>query len=254
MESPRTADRFARQRLGRAAQRGLTLVELMVGLALGLAILLAMLQWLQTQIRWQRDTTIDTRLLHDLKASGELIHRVLRRAGRTAEELPATAATAAEAAAAERRLAPPRSAELSVADDGRSIALWSARGALSSPAGAGSIADERIAIRLADGAVQMRIDAGAWQALTDRTLMRVSHLQFDVQRVHTPCGRPASSAWPVVTLVHWRLHAESARDRRVTREWRGVTRLRHDEPAPAASAPSAAATTAASDAAATSCA
>ena len=214
----------------RDRQSGITLVELLVGLALGMVLVLAMLQWQQTQVRWQRDTALDTRLMHDLKASGELVHRALRRAGRVAE--PEAPAGTAVAVAAERRMASPRSAEFDVGDDGRSVAFWSARvelsGADAADASADASGDERIALRVAEGTLQMRIGAGSWQALTDRTLMRVTDLHVAIRPAAPSCAGATRAA-----VVEWRIAAESVRDRRVQRDWRGVTLLRHDGVAPA---------------------
>lgn len=70
-----------RRRPLRAGQRGLSLVELMVGIAIGLFVLAAATLIVTTQLNDNRLLLLETQLQQDLRASADIITRELRRAG-----------------------------------------------------------------------------------------------------------------------------------------------------------------------------
>ena len=65
----------------RRFQRGLTLVELMVGSALGLMVVAMALLALTHHLRESRSLLLETRLMQDLRTATELVAHNLRRAG-----------------------------------------------------------------------------------------------------------------------------------------------------------------------------
>lgn len=67
--------------VSRSAQRGLTLVELLVGLALGLLVLAAGALLLTQHLREHRALLLEARLMQDLRTAADLVARDLRRAG-----------------------------------------------------------------------------------------------------------------------------------------------------------------------------
>ena len=69
----------------RRFQRGLTLVELMVGSALGLIVVAAALLALTHHLRESRSLLLETRLMQDLRTATELVAHNLRRAGPVSE-------------------------------------------------------------------------------------------------------------------------------------------------------------------------
>lgn len=72
-------------RQGAAAPAGFTLVELLVGLALGLLVLAAALTLLAQQTHEQRALLVEARLMQDLRSAADLVARDLRRAGHWAD-------------------------------------------------------------------------------------------------------------------------------------------------------------------------
>ncbi|MGY4828147.1 PilW family protein [Sphaerotilaceae bacterium SBD11-9] len=62
-------------------ERGLSIVELMVGLAVGLTVIAAALLALTHHLRENRGLLIEARLMQDLRTATDLIARDLRRAG-----------------------------------------------------------------------------------------------------------------------------------------------------------------------------
>lgn len=80
--APQPSHRAGRARSrGLAGARGLSLVELMVGIAIGLFIVAAASLVLSAQLGDHRHLRIETQLLQDLRASADIITRELRRAG-----------------------------------------------------------------------------------------------------------------------------------------------------------------------------
>lgn len=69
------------QRLGAARSRGLSLVELMVGVAVGLFVVAAAALMVSTQLADNRRLLAETQLQQDLRASADIVTRELRRAG-----------------------------------------------------------------------------------------------------------------------------------------------------------------------------
>lgn len=66
----------------RNRQRGLSIVELMVGVAVGLIIVAAASMLAATQLSENRRVTLETQVQQDLRATADIIARELRRAGR----------------------------------------------------------------------------------------------------------------------------------------------------------------------------
>jgi prepilin peptidase dependent protein B len=69
----------------RRQQQGLSLVELMVGIAIGLVIVAAALFALTHHLRANRSLLVEARLAQDLRTAADLITRDLRRAGPLAQ-------------------------------------------------------------------------------------------------------------------------------------------------------------------------
>src|SRR6185369_348939 len=65
----------------RRHQQGLSIVELMVGLAIGLVVVAAALLALTNHLRENRSLLLEARLMQDLQTTTDLIARDLRRAG-----------------------------------------------------------------------------------------------------------------------------------------------------------------------------
>lgn len=147
-------------------QRGFTLVELMAGLAIGLAVVALALGLLAFQLQDTRRQLADLRLTHDLQTIAEVISRDLARAG---HRVPAGAA--AVAGSADPAIA------LAEGGDGLSIDYAATPAAGTTPS--------RFGYRLRSGVVEMAFGGGRWQALSDATSMRVTRLEFtpDIRRI-----------------------------------------------------------------------
>lgn len=66
---------------GSNTQRGLTLIELMVAMTIGLIVIAAALTFVGRHLRESRSAQVELRLMQDLRSATDLIGRDLRRAG-----------------------------------------------------------------------------------------------------------------------------------------------------------------------------
>jgi prepilin peptidase dependent protein B len=71
----------ARRAVMRSVQRGLTLVELMVGVTVGLFIVAAASLLVANQLTDTRILTLETQISADLRATADIVSREIRRAG-----------------------------------------------------------------------------------------------------------------------------------------------------------------------------
>lgn len=220
------APRRSARTVARHPARGLSLVELLVGLAIGLAVVAGALQVVAVQVQAHRAAVLEVRLTHELQAAAERLHRALRRAG--GQALQGAVLPAADGASGLAEPAANPYATLVVSADGREVWMAASRDAVED--GVVGV-DESLAFRLADAALQMRVGAGPWQALTDPTRLRVTRLHLDLHDTMA-CGGARS-----VRHVGWTIEVEALADPQRRRQVSGVTRVRNDRVDPTACAP-----------------
>lgn len=175
----------------RHAALGLTLVELLVGLAMGLFVVAATATALAAHGRDSRRLLLAARVQQDLRATADLVVRELRRSGRWrdaesavwAADLPASAASNPHGAIAGLAPGSARSTATVSYDrdrDGRSDATG-------------------LGFQLRRGAVEMRIGDGAWQQLTDPALLTVTRFDLVLRRRTLDLGRFCALPCPAST-------------------------------------------------------
>lgn len=218
-------------RVGRR-QRGLSLVELMVGIAVGLFIVTAATLIVTTQLADNRRLLLEAQLQQDLRATADIITRELRRAGSAGRNdmpqngiwRPGSASVAANTFA-----------EISPTD----------------PANAGSEVEFRyfrdigvtgpFGFKLESGVLKSRFRSGAgtpgWQELTDAQVMNVTGfvvtptvpLEYIV-----PCPRicadSTTDCWPRLQVRGYvvEISAQARTDASIARSIRSEVRLRND--------------------------
>ena len=157
---------------------GFTLVELMLGMAIGLAVVVLALGLLGVQLHDTRRQLVDLRLTHDLQTIAELISRDLARAG---HGMPTAAAAASSP-----------DPVIALPPDGNSVSVDYA--VTAGPEATAS----RFGYRLRRGVIEMAFGDGNWQALSDASSMRVTRLEFvpDSRRVDLQefCSRRCDAA------------------------------------------------------------
>lgn len=210
----------------RRAQRGLGLIEMMVGLTVGLIVVAGASLMMVSQLADHRRLVLETQVQQDLRAAGDLILRDMRRAGYRL--LPDQGIWAAAAAA-------PRAnpyAELTVFPDGRKVTYSYAKGTEDNVVSV----NEQFGYRLSGGVLQY-LYGGTWQPLTDPSTVTVSDLTIaiDTQEVAldefctTPCA-PGAACPPSLQVrdVRVGLTGTAVHDSKVVRNVTLTTRLRND--------------------------
>jgi prepilin peptidase dependent protein B len=212
----------------RRLARGASLVEWLVGSALGLVVVSAGLTVAGGHLAEQRRLQRELRLEQDLHAAAALLVRDLRRSGFW-WHAPAAGAGP------------------------NPYAGWTLSGTASAPSLTTAWAhpqrseddilspDERRGLRLRAGVLEVQLGQGNWQALTDINVLRVTSLRLTPrEEVFTrscpgtcrdsPTGeKPTCTARLVLRHLHIELQVRSARVPSLERQWQGELRLRNDD-------------------------
>ena len=211
--------------------RGMTIVEMLVGLAIGLVVFAGAVTLLARQLHEQRALLAETRLTQDLRNAADLIARDLRRAGywgdaaagvwshgATPRVNPYAPVTSMAAASDTMRFAYSRdAAEDQAVSDG-----------------------ERTGFRLHGDAIEARVGAH-WQALTDASTLVVTAFELipgiDDIDLSALCAQPCNAASLAggtcpprqqVRRVTVRIAAHATADARLARSAQAQVRLRND--------------------------
>lgn len=210
---------------GRRGQCGLSLVELLVGAALGLFLVGGAISLFVGNLGNSRRLLEEARVNQDLRTAADLIARDLRRAGYWANAItgPDGNPHAAIAVGYAAPASAPNQIEYSFSRDTDDA----------------SDPNEQFGFRLAGGIVQMKTAAGIWQSITDPEVIDVTTLR--VTPVETPvalgaaCSKacPASGACPPAPTLTLRrydvlLQAKATNDASVTRQLQESVRVRND--------------------------
>jgi type IV pilus assembly protein PilW len=218
----RTGRRPARR--SRLLARGLSLVELMVGIAVGLFVVAAASVLMTTQISENRVLLLETQLQQDLRAAADIITRELRRIGTM--QTP----TAAVAFAGNEAVQNPHSS-VTLASSGPAADIefsYHRRGA--------EVGPWRFVLQ--NGIIRTRTGGGfALQDLTDGNVMRVTRFEINPTvstGIRIPCPKLCPSGgvdcWPELHVREYEviIEAEARNDNRVRRTLRSVVRSRND--------------------------
>lgn len=214
----------------RRPEHGFTLVELLVGLALGLLVVAAGTLLLAQQLREQRALLVEARLMQDLRTAADLVARDLRRAGHWGD---AAAGVAGPGDAAVRSNPYTALSPDAAASDAASFRY--SRDATENHA---VDANEQFGFRLRRGVLEMQLGNANWQALTDAGALTVTHFSvtplaqsIDLQaQCQRPCPSGATACPPrlEVRSLALRLVARSATAPDVVRGLSHEVRLRND--------------------------
>lgn len=203
----------------------MSLVELMVGITVGLFVVAAATTLMANQLSDNRKLLVETQIQQDLRASMDIITRQLRRAGALDTSLAQvglgtamgiggnpstfTAVTPAAAPSSEVGFAFYRNA----GDQGRSGFKLEADGIKSHTAG------------------------GGWQELTDINVMKVTRFTVTPSSVPSPrlpcpklCADGTADCWPQLVVRNYRviIEAQAKNDATVLRTMSSEVRLRND--------------------------
>jgi Tfp pilus assembly protein PilW len=208
---------------GRSLQRGLSIVELMVGLTVGLLVIAGAAVFFANQIQHTRRSVIEARLQQDLRAATVLLVRDLRRAGHWQAALQNTQWPAKDN--------PYR--DVTVADAQQTITYQYSRDS----DGDNDVVDanEQFGFRVTQQTLYARAGTGQWQSLTDRQQLRITRLQFavdsEVAAAQHACMVACSGAacpQAAMRLVRYDIEAQAAPPHADVRQrLQGVVRVRN---------------------------
>lgn len=201
-------------------QQGLSLVELMVGIAIGLMVVATAATLMAHQVQDARRLGLETQVEQDLRAAADLVVRELRRSGyspHAGDGNPYADVTAGDA-------------------ESPSHAVSFARAMDTDDAVA---ARERSGIKLDNGTLKLLLGDSGWQAVTDPEVVTVTAFNVAMTTRSLPlagaCDCPATATAtspcpPVQELreAHIELSGTATRDPRVRRSLQADVRLRND--------------------------
>jgi len=205
-------------------QRGLSIVEMMVGLTIGLIVVAAASQVVVTQLNENRKLLVEMQLQQDLRAAADIITRELRRAG---------ASNVAENGiwfSADNPGQPNPLRQVTVPATGVQVGYQYVRDP--------RVASIPLGFRLEQGRFETLLGNG-WQELTDGRTIRVTNLSIrplSDPALPLPCPKfcpdaPNSTAcWPTVQarLYDVQITAQAVSDASVQRSIRTTVKLRND--------------------------
>jgi Tfp pilus assembly protein PilW len=217
---------------GHRLQRGLSLVELLVGIALGLFIVAAASTLIATQLSENRRLMLETQVQQDLRATADIITRELRRAG-TLDVAAVTTLWLPDQPNGVPVENPLRGPDLAPAGEVVSYRYTRVDAPCDAP---------DCAYGLANNTIVSRINAGLPQALTDRNTLKINAFTVAAQPVETvqiacpqlcPGPSPGSftqDCWPTATVTDLvvTIQGEAASDASVQRTVTSRVRVRND--------------------------
>lgn len=214
----------------RGRQRGLSMVELMVGVLISLFVIAGFIGTFVSQVSWSRQLLIEARINQDLRAAADLIARDLRHSAYWANAIAGTDRPAS--------IVPPRNpyGEISADEAAGSIVYSLSRDAVENDQ---VDANERFGFRhnRAAQSIQMQTAAGTWQTLTDATVMRIPADGFSLTAedrsidMAAVCASACSGGGcPRLTQRRFRiaLKGVAQADPRIVREMQVDVRARND--------------------------
>jgi len=226
--------------------RGLSIVELLVGVAIGLFLLAGASTMLVSSVTSSRSLLAEARVNQNLRAAADLITRDLRRAGFWENAMAGTTTTGTASTVNPHATitASPGNSSITY-----SLARDFAAGRTSLAEKNTLAADEQFGFRLTGGTVQMQV--GDWQAITDPTVVTVTALSITPAEtnidVRDSCSKPCCDTvtatctapnvasppgCPKLSLRRYdlALTGRSTTDAAVNRTLRTSVRVRNDAP------------------------
>jgi prepilin peptidase dependent protein B len=213
----------------RARQRGLSLVELMVGVAIGLFVVAGATLLVSNQLGDNRRLLLETQIQQDLRATADIIVRDLRRSGYWgAAESGVWHGGAVAVATNPYTAVSPAASGVAATEVNFGYSRGVENGTLD--------ATDQSGFRLTNGVIEMLAGGGGWQALTDATTLRITGFQVVVntQEVLLACFQscavgavncpPRQALREVAVLIS----GSAANDASIQRSVRSNVRLRND--------------------------
>jgi type IV pilus assembly protein PilW len=215
--------------MARRHQRGFTIVELLIGMALGLFVTGAALLLLVSRIQVHRAELLEARLMQDLRVATNVITRDVRRAGYWNDAATSMAGLAGAASENPYAAITPASGSSEMVHFSYSRQL---------PNHPGVDSNEQFGFRLRNGTIEMLLGTGNWQALTDSNTMVVTAFsiapalhEFALDALcaqSCPAGEDDCRPRQVARSLAIAISGHATNDARKVRSLRTWVRLRND--------------------------
>lgn len=215
--------------MGPHRSRGMSLIELLVGTAIGLVIVAAGTMIVVSNVRENRALVIEARLMQDLRTAADIVSRDLRRAGYWAASASGVRGDDGSAMVANPYAAvTPENA----ASDAASLSF-------SRDASENGMVDsnEQFGFRLRNGAIELQLGESNWQALTDPATLAVTTFSVEPRTEETslarfcaePCAAGSTTCPPRQQIKSFAvaISGRSTLDRSVRRSVQSAVRLRN---------------------------
>ncbi|MEO6410164.1 MAG: hypothetical protein ABIO45_15625 [Burkholderiaceae bacterium] len=214
----------------RRAMAGLSMVELLVGMAVGLLITAGGVLLLTGTLRENRSLLLEARLMQDLRTASDMVARNLRRAGAWGGSSAGVWTPGATSLIVNPYTALAPSAAASDA-----VSFQFSRDAVENH---NVDSNEQFGFRLRSGVLEMRLGGGGWQAMTDANVVTVTRFDItpSVQAISLAgsCAKPCPAGSSTCPPQQWvrsfgvQLSARAVVDATVQRHIQTSVRLRND--------------------------
>ena len=210
------------------SHRGMSLVELMVGMAIGLIVTLGAMSMLVQIQSSSWNLQIETRLNQDLRAAADMVARDLRRSAYWGNAISGTQAVGGSGATAQNPYAAVSGST------GTGMAYRFSRDDIEN-----NVLDdaEQFGFRLSSGVLQMQTSNGVWQDLSDSKNLLVTGFTITPNETTLPLGNlctrvcaPGAPNCPTSQVRSYQivLAGQAVRDATVTRSMSLAVRVRND--------------------------
>jgi type IV pilus assembly protein PilW len=223
-------------RLAILPRRGLSIVEMLVGIAVGMFVLAGATLLTSSQLADNRFLLLETQIQQDLRATADIVTRELRRSGYWNNATTSTVWSPLGASA-------PSNGYQTFSLRGNPGAVHDVTFAYSKRAGPSPLVNaptnaELFGYRLnaVNKTIEARMGAAGWQTLTDPTVLVIT--QFDITPVEDVIVVPCASAcpgggtacWPQQSMVNVtvEISGQAAHDPNVKRSVQSGVRIRND--------------------------
>lgn len=221
---------------GRARQAGLSIVELMVGVAVGLVVVTGASMLFASNLRNSQRLLVEARVNQDLRAAADVVARDLRRAGYWENSIAGTV-TPSTGATATGNVNAPVSADAATSTITYSVARDTAnlRCTASSCSDNTLQDDEQFGFKLQDGVLKMLVGGNNnWQPLTDSSIVTINSFTIAPTEasldISAACAKTCTTGCPVLKVRSYVLvlKGTAVADSNVTRLLRETIRVRND--------------------------
>jgi prepilin peptidase dependent protein B len=221
------------RRAAAPGQRGVSLIEMMVGTAVGLFIVAGGISLYVSNLTNSRRMLVETAVNQELRAAADLVSRDLRRAGYWGNAIQGTVAIGTSSLTT----ANPYNA---VTDSATEVTYQFSRDADAAPLTDlnTQAANEQFGFRLSDESVEMQTSNGTWVAITRPDVVRVTTFTvtstatgINLGTLCSPQKAIGSPRYPTTTVRSYNIQlvGQSASDANVQRRLDSTVRLRNDQ-------------------------